>query len=212
MKKEFHKRIDYGLKEFDIENTPENPLELFMEWLKEAEESIPDASAMVLSTVGELGIPSSRIVLLRQLDKEGIKFYTNYESQKGREMESNAHVAANFFWQELERQVCVVGKVSKLNSEVSDAYFNSRPRQSRIGAIASDQSKPLASRAELESRVEKLNDYFEGKEIPRPDYWGGYNIQINEIEFWQGKPSRLHDRLCYRKDKNGYWSKTRLNP
>lgn len=212
MKKEFHKRIDYGLKEFDIGNTPENPLELFMEWLKEAEESIPDASAMVLSTVGELGIPSSRIVLLRQLDKEGIKFYTNYESQKGREMESNAHVAANFFWRELERQVCVVGKVSKLNSEVSDAYFNSRPRQSRIGAIASDQSKPLASRAELESRVEKLNDSFEGKEIPRPDYWGGYNIQINEIEFWQGKPSRLHDRLCYRKDKNGYWSKTRLNP
>lgn len=151
------------------------------------------------------------MVLLRELSERGISFYTNYSSKKGKDILTNPVVAVNFFWPWMERQVRAQGKVEKLSNEESDAYFNSRPRESQIGALASEQSARLVSREQLESKVSELSKAYEGKKIPRPEHWGGYLVRLDYVEFWQGRPSRLHDRITYTKDEKK-WVKARLNP
>jgi pyridoxamine 5'-phosphate oxidase len=189
-----------------------DPYEQFSEWLKEAKENDPqDYNTMTLSTVGDKGYPHSRIVLLRSFDKHGLVFYTNYNSAKGQELEKNPKVCVNFFWKEVERQVRVYGEVRKVSKEESDEYFNSRPRESQLGAWSSPQSQPI-TKEELEQRVEEMRQKFEGKDVPRPDYWGGYRVVPHHFEFWQGRPNRLHDRIIYRFDADFEWYHERLAP
>lgn len=189
-----------------------DPFEQFAEWLKEAKENdSQDYNAMTLSTVGEKGYPHSRIVLLRSFDKHGLVFFTNYDSAKGQELEKNPKVCLNFFWKELERQIRVYGEVRKVSKEESDKYFNSRPRESQLGAWSSPQSQTI-TKDELEKRVEEMRQKFEGKEVPRPNYWGGYRIVPHHFEFWQGRPNRLHDRIIYRFDADFEWFHERLAP
>ncbi len=170
-----------------------------------------DINAMTLATVDKNGEPSSRTVLLKSVDERGFIFFTNYDSRKGRDLAENPHAALTFFWSELERQVCVAGSVTKLPAAESEAYFQSRPRGSRIAAWASDQSKPVADRAALEAKWRELEKKFLG-EIPLPPNWGGFILQPERIEFWQGRPSRLHDRLHYTKSSDGSWKIDRLSP
>lgn len=195
-----------------MEDCPENPTELFRGWLDHALKESQDANAMVVSTVSSSGRPSSRVVLVRGVTERGVEFFTNYESRKGQQMESNKGVAVNFFWPWLERQVRIEGLVEKLSAEESDAYFASRPRSSQIGAWASDQSKALDSRETLKLKEQGLTKQFEDKAVPRPEHWGGYLIVADYFEFWQGRPSRLHDRVSYTIDDDGSWQRSRLNP
>ena len=171
-----------------------------------------EPTAMTLSTATKKGIVGSRIVLLRDLDKKGFNFFTNYNSAKGREMKENKNVSLNFFWPELQRQVRITGVIEKLPEKASEKYFASRPRESQIGAWASNQSEVLTNRQELESRVEKLFIEFDGKKVPRPKHWGGYRVKPTQIEFWQGRQSRLHDRFLFKKSRTGKWTMSRLNP
>ncbi|HNQ73922.1 MAG TPA: pyridoxamine 5'-phosphate oxidase [Verrucomicrobiota bacterium] len=170
-----------------------------------------DVNAMTLATVGADGHPSSRTVLLKGIDERGFIFFTNYTSRKGTELESNPHAALTFYWPEFERQVCVAGKVSKVSREESEAYFKSRPRDSQLGAWASAQSHEVASRAELEARWEAVARQYPG-EVPLPPFWGGFALRVERIEFWQGRPGRLHDRLCYWRLPAGGWRVGRLSP
>lgn len=213
MKKDVrHVREDYRKHELTEDQTPANPLLLFHQWFEEVEQSgIPDYNACALGT-SENGQPHVRIVLLKELDAGGFVFYTNYTSHKGREMEANPRVALTFFWQMLERQVRVEGKVEKVESSLSDAYFAVRPRESQLGAWASPQSHILQSREELEERLREVTARFEGKEVPRPAHWGGYRVVPECLEFWQGRSSRLHDRLVYHRMSDGNWSRQRLAP
>lgn len=204
-------RTDYGKKTLVESRCPEKPHLLLDSWLRHAHMHVSDANAFTLSTVNAQGYPTSRIVLLRELDERGISFFTNYQSQKGGDMEAHPNVSINFFWSQLERQVRIEGEVEKLSASESDAYFNSRPRASQIGAWASAQSQVLSSRDELELKVESLKQKFEGKEIPRPDFWGGYLVRPTKFEFWQGRPSRLHDRIQYEQEKS-HWIIKRLSP
>lgn len=197
-----------GLQESDLDS---NPLKQFEKWFEEVLASgLEEPNAMVLSTVNE-GKPSARIVLLKDLDS-GFKFFTNYGSKKGQEMEENPQVALTFFWKELERQVRIEGLVEKVSADESDEYFKSRPRGSQIGAWVSHQSAAIASREVLEATNAELEARFEGKEIQRPDHWGGYRVIPTYIEFWQGRPSRLHDRLAYTKKEDNSWKIERLSP
>lgn len=170
-----------------------------------------DVNAMTLATVGIDGLPSSRTVLLKGVDVRGFIFFTNYESRKGRELTANPNAALTFFWPELERQVCVAGTVSKLPTDESEAYFKSRPRGSQLGAWASNQSSTVKDRAALEKQWQDAEARFPN-DIPMPPYWGGYVLAPTRIEFWQGRPSRLHDRFCYTRQPDGKWKLERLSP
>lgn len=189
----------------------ENPLKQFEIWMREAiAANQPETNAMDLSTVNE-GKPSSRIVLLKGVDEKGFVFYTNYDSKKGNDMLSNPYVCLNFFWQVQARQIRIEGKVEKVTPEESDEYFKSRPRESQIGAWASAQSAVIKSRNVLDESIAQVEKEYEGKEIPRPAHWGGYRLIPEKIEFWQGRPNRLHDRFLY-EDSPAGWMVFRLSP
>lgn len=205
-------RRDFAGKPLNEDSVEENPIDQFQIWMEEAiNAQLLDPYAMSISTVADNGQPSTRIVYLRDIYPEGFIFYTNYDSQKGKNISINNKVALNFLWSELERQIRVEGEVEKLNKEASDAYFAKRPRESQIGAWASNQSQLIRNRQELEDKVTFYTDKFKGIPIPRPAHWGGYLVKPTKIEFWQGRPSRLHDRIVY--TKNGErWEQSRLCP
>lgn len=203
-------RRDYQLEALDIASALADPIQMLVQWIARASElSVVEANAMVLATVDQHGHPSARTVLLKGLDDGGLVFYTNYDSRKGRDLAANPQAAAVFTWLPLERQVRIEGTVERVSSEESDAYFAIRPRGSQIGATASPQSEPVPNRAWLESRFEKLE--ASGEAIPRPENWGGYRLVPRMIEFWQGRPNRLHDRLRYDHTSDG-WDIVRLAP
>lgn len=205
-------RKDYSLKSLDESDTLDDPMNQFSKWFKEAVDSqAVEANAMVLSTMGENGFPSSRVVLLKGLSESGFRFFTNYESRKGRELQNNPKAALNFFWPELERQVRIVGLVSKTEASISDEYFKSRPLNSRVGAWASPQSQQIPDRKWLENMETEIKSKLGVEELQRPEFWGGYELKPHEIEFWQGRPSRLHDRILYQKSED-VWTKKRLAP
>lgn len=190
-------------------------MQMFYRWWDEVVDSeITEPNAMLLATVNADHKPSARVVLLKSATAEGFEFYTNYQSQKGLDMEQNPHVALVFFWKELERQIRIEGTVEKISKEKSQIYFQSRPRGSQIGAWASPQSKVITGRDILEEAVEKISDQFENVDpLPCPDHWGGYIVTPVMMEFWQGRPDRLHDRFKYTKnEKEGNWSIDRLAP
>lgn len=203
-------RTDYGKQQIKDGEFSKDPLKWFENWLSEAVDSgLPDANAMIISTVSGTGKPSSRVVLLKELSREGMVFFTNYESRKGIEIEENQNVALLFFWSSLERQIRVEGKAEKLPKEKSDEYFSSRPLQSRAAAVVSQQSKVIQNRKKLDEDFKKLTS--ENKEISRPEHWGGYIVIPDSIEFWQGRPNRLHDRIRFRREGNN-WIFERLAP
>lgn len=205
-------RKDYTSKSLDISDVRKDPLLQFRAWLDEAIDSeVPEVNAMCLSTLGLNGFPNARIVLLKELDL-GFVFFTNYESEKGQEIASDPKASLTFFWPELERQVRIMGTLEKVSGEESDRYYHSRPMGSQIGAWASPQSKVIADRNELVIRQKELEQRFASEPISRPAHWGGYRLMPVKIEFWQGRPSRLHDRICYQKDSGEAWEITRLAP
>jgi len=205
-----HHRKSYEKHSLEVEDLKATPHEMLEFWLSEVEE-LHDFNAMVVSSVDASGQPHSRVVLLRGVNEEGLKFYTNYASHKGQELEQNNKVALNFFWPTVERQVRVEGELHKLSDAESDAYFNSRPRESQIGAWVSPQSSTIESREVLNERFLEFTDKFEGQSVPRPSNWGGYLIRPKYFEFWQGRPNRLHDRLTYSLIE-GNWSIGRMAP
>ena len=196
------------------EEIPQDPLELFHGWIRQAEtdKEVEEVNTMTVSTIGTDGFPRSRVVLLKEYDKEGFVFYTNYESEKGRSLEADPKICLSFFWPASERQVIIKGTARKTSDEDSDAYFRSRPRESQLGAWASRQSSEIPSREFLERRLEDLEHEYKDKEVPRPERWGGYKVYPVDIEFWQGRPSRLHDRICYSKEGKDNWKIKRLAP
>lgn len=204
----------FNINEIDApEQAPENPLLLFSQWLKEAEKTdADDPNAMCLATADEYGRPSARTLLLKGHDEKGFVFYTNRESRKGRALETNPYAAILFYWKTLDRQVHIEGTVSRVGDEDSDDYFSSRPRGSRIGAWASQQSRSLENRGALKKRIEELEKKYQGNEnIPRPPYWGGYLLKPERIEFWQEGTFRLHTRILYTRSGDG-WKKEMLFP
>ena len=205
-------RRDFAGKPLNEDSVEENPIDQFQIWMEEAiNAQLLDPYAMSISTVADNGQPSTRIVYLRDIYPDGFVFYTNYDSQKGKNIKINNKVALNFLWSELERQIRIEGEVEKLNEEASDAYFAKRPRESQIGAWASNQSQIIENRQGLEDRVTFYTDKFKDIPIPRPVHWGGYLVKPTKIEFWQGRPNRLHDRIVY--TKNGErWEQSRLCP
>lgn len=203
-------RTDYLKSELNAKDLSEEPITLFQHWISEAITYSNDANAFVLSTVNSNGVPSSRVLLLRGATEKGFCFFTNYSSRKSQEIELNPNVCMNFFWPEMERQVRINGSISRLSEQESDDYFNSRPYESRIGAWSSPQSKVIESREVLDNKIQVLKKKYPN-EVPRPKNWGGYTIVPNEIEFWQGRASRLHDRFLYKKDGVN-WTIRRLAP
>lgn len=205
-------RKDYQLKSLSEHEVDQNPFTQFSVWWNEAVQSeIDEVNAMALSTVTSVGKPSSRIVLLKGYDEQGFVFFTNYSSDKGQQLAQNNFAALLFFWKELERQVRIEGVVSKVSEEESDAYFNSRPLGSRLGAWASPQSQKISDREVLNKELTKFTEQFDQENIPRPAHWGGYRVRPNRIEFWQGRSNRLHDRILYEQD-NDNWQISRLAP
>lgn len=205
-------REEYNKDSLDIKDLAQNPIVQFEYWFDEAVgANLPEPHAFMVSTVNTEGKPSARIVLLRNADENGFTFFTNYNSRKGHDIEAKPYASATFFWQQLQRQVRIEGTIEKVSAQESDEYFASRPRESQIGAWASNQSQVLESREALEQRVASLTKEYEGKDIPRPPHWGGYRIKPTQIEFWQGRASRLHDRFLYTLDNNN-WTINRLNP
>jgi pyridoxamine 5'-phosphate oxidase len=205
-------RKDYACGSLDETSVDADPIRQFEAWFKQALDArLPEPNTMTLATVDARGYPSARIVLIKGVDERGFVFFTNYESRKGQDLTANPHASLLFYWIELERQVRIEGTVVKTSAEESDAYFNSRPLGSRVGAWASDQSRPLASRALLEAREQSFSERF-GENPPRPPHWGGYRLVPETIEFWQGRPSRLHDRILYTRQSTGAWRISRLSP
>ena len=205
-------RRDYALEKLSESDAPDNPYTLFDLWLGEAlDAGLSDATSAALSTCGKDGQPASRIVLLKESSPEGFVFFTNYESDKGREIEENPKACLAFYWSALERQTRIDGSVTKISREASAAYFAKRPRDSQIGAWVSDQSREVPNREYLEKRIEEFEAQFEGVEVPCPPHWGGYLIQAQRIEFWQGGPGRVHDRVVYFLEDD-QWRKARLAP
>lgn len=192
----------------------DNPMELFQKWFYEVEASntIDETNTMAIATIGLDGYPKTRVVLLKRYTYEGFIFYTNYESEKGKSIDVNPHVCLSFFWHSMERQIIIKGTAEKISENLSDGYFESRPEGSKLGAIVSDQSEVIASRAVLEDKLKVLEKEYEGKEIPRPNYWGGYLVRPISIEFWQGRPNRLHDRIRYSLQEDFNWKIERLAP
>ncbi|MFZ9443913.1 MAG: pyridoxamine 5'-phosphate oxidase [Ilumatobacteraceae bacterium] len=207
------RRVQYETAGLDRDDLDESPVQQWHQWYVDALDSgLPEPNAMAISTIADDGMPDSRIVLARGVDDEGITFFGNYESAKGRQLEANPLASAVFPWVGLHRQVRVRGTVEVLSRFESDAYFASRPRESQIGAWASPQSTVIADRDELEQLVAGFTAEFEGREVPRPSHWGGWLLIPESYEFWQGRPSRLHDRFRYRSDDDGAWIIERLAP
>lgn len=205
-------RRDYTREALVEAEVCENPIDQFVEWFEQAlSADMVDPNAMTLATATKDGEPSARIVLLKGVDEIGFRFYTNYKSRKAQELAENPNAALCFYWPAVERQVRIEGTVQKLSYEDSEAYFKQRPRLSQIGAWASNQSSVIESRDELEARFLKIKNRFENKDVPLPDFWGGYVLQPKAIEFWQGRESRLHDRIRYEREGEG-WKMVRLAP
>lgn len=205
-------RQDYRAATLSIEDVDPNPVNQFEKWFKEAlNAQLFEPNVMTLATVDADMRPNARIVLLKGFDESGFSFYTNYQSNKGSDLEVNPHACLVFFWADLQRQVRINGDVVKLDEQSSTEYFHSRPIGSQIGAWASPQSRVIADRRVLEKKVEELSRQYEGQLIPKPEYWGGYLVKPHQIEFWQGRSSRLHDRIQYQKE-NGNWKISRLAP
>lgn len=205
-----HHRKSYDKHSLELEDLKDTPHEMLELWLSEVSD-LPDYNAMVVGSVDALGQPHSRVVLLRGLNEEGLRFYTNYHSNKASDFNANNKVALNFFWPSVERQVRVEGELFKLSDSESDAYFHSRPRESQIGAWVSPQSEIIDSREVLNERFREYTEKFEGHEVPRPANWGGYLIRPKYFEFWQGRPNRLHDRLAFVLLENN-WTVKRMAP
>ncbi len=207
-------RKNYKKKALSKKNISDNPMELFQKWFFEIEEfdRNSEANIMTLSTFGMNSFPKSRIVLLKRFTWEGFIFYTNYKSAKGKSIDANPNVCLSFFWHSIERQVIIQGKAEKISENLSDGYFETRPEGSKLGAWASDQSEIVENRKYLDDRLNSFEKKFENKEIPRPKHWGGYLVKPEIIEFWQGRPNRMHDRIRYVLQENFEWKIERLAP
>lgn len=204
----------YQKKELSKNEVSDNPMELFQKWFYEAEEFGGDieANAMTVSTIGLDGFPKNRVVLLKKYTWEGFIFYTNYNSEKGKSIEANPNVCLSFFWDKIERQIIIKGMAEKIPENLSDGYFESRPDGSKLGAWASDQSEIVPSRAYLDNRLGEFENQFKNKEITRPAHWGGYIVKPTSLEFWQGRPNRMHDRIRFELQENYDWKIERLAP
>jgi pyridoxamine 5'-phosphate oxidase len=207
-------RKSYEKQELLESNCPENPIELFQQWFlnADASEMIDEANAMTISTIGLDGFPKNRVVLLKKFTWEGFIFYTNYNSEKGKAILANNHICLSFFWAGLEQQIIIKGKAEKLSENLSDGYFESRPDGSKLGAWASNQSEVVSSREELDAQLKSYEEKYNQQEIPRPKHWGGFLIQPISIEFWQGRPNRMHDRIRYTLQEDFSWKIERLAP
>ncbi|MFK5879120.1 MAG: pyridoxamine 5'-phosphate oxidase [Flavobacteriaceae bacterium] len=204
----------YQKSELSENSVSSNPMELFQKWFYELEasETVEEPNAMTIATIGADGFPKSRVVLLKKFTWEGFIFYTNYNSDKGKSIAKNPHVCLSFFWHGVERQIIIKGMAEKIAENLSDGYFESRPDGSKLGAWASNQSDVVSSRASLDQSLKDFESKFKNKEIPRPNHWGGYIVKPISIEFWQGRPNRMHDRILYTLQDNFDWKIERLAP
>ena len=207
-----HRRRDYSREDLAIGHLDPDPIKQFMVWFRAAGAAGPnEPNAMTLATAGEGGRPSARVVLLKDVSRGGFVFYTNYESRKGDDLAENPQAALVFFWPEIERQVRVEGRAERVDRSDSEAYWRTRPRGAQLGAWASDQSRVIAGRPVLDDRFREVAQRYAGVDVPAPPHWGGWRIMPSEIEFWQGRPDRMHDRLIYRRAEPG-WTVERLAP
>lgn len=206
-------RREYTMASLDIDSVDKNPMSQFRKWFEEAQKSeLLEPNAMVISTVDENARPFQRTVLMKALDDKGIVFYTNYNSRKAKQLAKNANISLLFPWYGLERQVAIIGTAEKVSTKESLQYFSSRPYGSQLGAWVSQQSKVISSRSILETKLAEMKQKFKEGKVPLPDFWGGYRVIPSSIEFWQGRQSRLHDRLIYQKEVDGNWNISRMAP